>query len=239
MRLKMLLDTVKAWWKPENGTVSMWDLTMAQVQVKLLTGLISTLFPVEKATSKILSGASEIRSRAKGTISRRTIEQIKPVEFKFKGRGLVQVTGQNTALGYSAHWTNSGLYNTAIGYQAGYNTIGTGLGISNIGTKNSIQFNNTSNDPVLIITQDGDVEWHGKPSEAAEALKRTFQFAIEDKKGITKAARRRYYFRAIDNLAKKSRTMSAEQFVDFVQKQAYTRERRVIIDSLKGENVNS
>jgi hypothetical protein len=104
---------------------------------------------------------------------------------------------------------------------------------------NTIQFNNQANKPVLIITQDGDVEWHGKPSEAADALKRTFQFSVEDKKGVTKATRRRYYYKAVDTLAKKSKTMSADDFVDFVQKQAYTRERKVILDSLKGENVNS
>jgi hypothetical protein len=115
---------------------------------------------------------------------------------------------------------------------------GSGLAIGQ-NLPNAITFHNQNSKPVLIITQDGDVEWHGKPSEAAEALKRTFTFAIEDKKGITKAARRRYYYKAVDNLSKKSKTMSADDFVDFVQKQAYTRERKVILDSLKGENVNS
>jgi hypothetical protein len=104
---------------------------------------------------------------------------------------------------------------------------------------NNITFNSQQNKPVLVITGNGDVEWHGKPSEAADCLVRTFQFAVEEKKGVTKAARRRYYYRAVNNLAKKSRTMSAEQFVDFVQKQAYTRERKVILDSLRGEHVDS
>ena len=206
---------------------------------------------------------SGTQSRAKATISLRTIEQIKPVEFKWASDsqqigftaqqiaplpssffqsvngGNLGVSGQvlqSTGVGYA--WASTGQHNVATGYQAGYG-IGQGIQLSNTARNNTIQFNGTDNQPVLIITQDGDVEWHGKPSEAAEAMKRTFQFTVEDMKGVTKAARRRYYYKAVDNLSKKSRTMSAEQFVDFVQKQAYNRERRVILDSLKGNNVNS
>jgi hypothetical protein len=125
------------------------------------------------------------------------------------------------------------------GAQGSTYTAGLGVGANGPYVPNSIQFNNSNTKPVLTITHDGDVIWDGKPSEAAEALKRTFQFTVEDMKGVTKSARRRYYWRAVDNLAKKSRTLSAEQFVDFVQKQAYTRERKVILDSLRGEHDNS
>jgi hypothetical protein len=122
------------------------------------------------------------------------------------------------------------------GAQGSSYTAGSGLGIGANGpyAPNSIQFNNTNTKPVLTITQDGEVIWDGKPSEAAEALKRTFQFTVEDMKGVTKAARRRYYWRAVDNLAKKSQQMSADEFVDFVRKQAYNRETKVIMDTLKG-----
>ena len=156
-----------------------------------------------------------IQSRAKATIARRTIEQIKPVEFKWCSTGLTLVSN-----GTLPQWTVP---------------VGQGLSIGNIVPNNSITFGNPSNPKVLVITHDGDVEWHGKPSEAAEALTRTFQFTVEDMKGVNKAARRRYYWRAIDNLAKKSKQMSAEEFVDFVQKQAYSRECKVLIDTLKGE----
>ena len=87
----------------------------------------------------------------------------------------------------------------------------------------------------MIITQDGDVEWHGKPSEAADCLVRTFQFAVEDMKGVTKAARRRYYLRACQNILNKAEKMEHTEFVDFLKKQVYNKERRVIMDSLKGE----
>jgi hypothetical protein len=139
--------------------------------------------------------------------------------------------------GSAYNWTNStGNYNTAVGYQAGYGFAGAGLHINKTNvTNNSIQFNNRDSKPVLVITQDGDVEWHGKPSEAAEALTRTFQFAVEDMKGVTKAARRRYYLRACQNILNKAEKMEHQEFLDFLQKQVYNKERRVIMDSLKGE----
>ena len=93
---------------------------------------------------------------------------------------------------------------------------------------------NQNNKPVLVITNDGDVEWHGKPSEAADALQTVFQFKVEDMKGVTKAARRRYYLRACQNILNKAEKMEHNQFVAFLQKQVYNKERRVIMDSLKG-----
>jgi len=106
--------------------------------------------------------------------------------------------------------------------------------IGNIVPNNTITFGNPNNPNVLVITADGDVEWNGKPSEAAEALKRTFQFVVEDKKGVTKAARRRYYLRACQNILNKAEKMEHDEFVAFLQKQVYNKERRVIMDSLKG-----
>ena len=131
---------------------------------------------------------------------------------------------------------NTGQYNTAVGYQAGYAFAGSGLHINKTNPNhNSIQFNNKNSQPVLVITQDGDVEWHGKPSEAADCLERVFQFKVEDMKGVTKAARRRYYLRACQNILNKAEKMEHEEFLDFLRKQVYNKERRVIMDSLKYE----
>jgi hypothetical protein len=162
---------------------------------------------------------SATRFLAKETIARRTIEQIKPYHFQWQN--------------------NTGQYNTAIGYQAGYYNVGSGIGINQPISNNSIQFNNTNSKPVLVITKDGDVEWHGKPSEAADCLVRSFQFAVEDAKGITKAARRRYYLRACKNILNKAEKMEHAEFLDFLKKQVYNKERRVIMDALRGEDANS
>ena len=225
MRLKMRLEKVKNWWKPENATVSILDLIGANVQVKLSSGLISILSPVEKVMLKIRSVASGIQFRAKATIARRTTEQIRHVAFSYN---------PNIGFGYQAlQYSVSGAYNTALGYQAGYN-VGTGVTISQIVPNNSITFNNKESKPVLIITNDGDVEWHGKPSEAADALVRTFQFKVEDMKGVTKAARRRYYHRACENILNKAEQMEHQEFLDFLRKHVYNKERRVIVDALQG-----
>ena len=92
-------------------------------------------------------------------------------------------------------------------------------------------FQSANNTPVLIIRKDGEVEWHGKPSEAAEIMVKSFQFSIEDKQGITKAARRRYYLAACKNILNKAETMQHEEFIDFLKTQVYNKERRVIMDS--------
>ena len=97
-----------------------------------------------------------------------------------------------------------------------------------------ISFHDKNEKAILIITPDGDVEWHGKPSEAADALVRTFQFTVEDMRGVTKAARRRYYLKACQNILNKAETMPHDEFVAFLQKQVYNKERRVIMDNLKG-----
>ena len=169
---------------------------------------------------------SATQYQAKEIINLHRINKIKPVQFT--------INPPNTAIGYTAYQFSTGQYNTAIGYQAGY-TIGAGIGINQPMSNNSIQFNSINNKPVLVITKDGDVEWHGKPSEAAEALTRTFQFAVEDMKGVTKAARRRYYYRACKNILNKAEKMEHQEFLDFLQKQVYNKERRVIMDSLRGD----
>jgi hypothetical protein len=183
--------------------------------------------------------ASATQSQAKGTIEAHRISKIKPILFTINpglSGQVLQSSSGSGGIGYATVQYNSGQYNTAIGYQAGYGFAGSGLHINKTNpTKNSIQFNNQDSKPVLVITQDGDVEWHGKPSEAAEALTRTFQFAVEDMKGVTKAARRRYYLRACQNILNKAEKMEHQEFLDFLQKQVYNKERRVIMDSLRGD----
>jgi hypothetical protein len=99
---------------------------------------------------------------------------------------------------------------------------------------NTITFNQ-NNKPVLTITPDGDVEWTGKPSEAADSIMQVLQLKIEDKQGITKAARRRYYAVACKNLLEKAEEMEYEEFLAFLNQQVYNREQTIIMDSLKGE----
>lgn len=219
----MHLDTAEKKSKKENGMGSTLALITAKAQVKLCHGLIYILSPVGRVMLKIQSVVSATQSRAKATIEAHRISKIKPV---------TGTSGQVLQAGYI--WGNgTGNYNTAVGYQTGY---GAGLSINQTTQRNTITFGNPSNPAVLVITADGDVEWNGKPSEAAEALTRTFQFAVEDMKGVTKAARRRYYYRACKNILNKAEKMEHQEFLDFLQKQVYNKERKVIIDSLKGDS---
>ena len=187
----------------------------------------------------------ETQSRAKATIARRTIEvestvfdwNNDPVTIDlasgFGGSATVSIAGAGANGQYIAHSGAGSGYNWTSNISI-YGT-GQGLTIGNLTPNNMITFHDKEEKTVLVITADGDVEWHGKPSEAAEAMKRTFQFAVEDMKGVTKAARRRYYLRACQNILNKAESMEHEEFVAFLQKQVYNKERRVIMDGLRGE----
>lgn len=149
----------------------------------------------------------ETQSRAKATIARRNIEQIKPVQFQWSNQP-----------GFIAQQINTVHPNVAT-----------------IVPNNNITFN-TPSKPVLTITGDGDVIWSGKPSEAANILVQSFQFKVEETKGFTKAARRRYYYKACKNILNKAEKMEHQEFLDFLNKHVYNKERKVILDGLKGEN---
>ena len=109
-------------------------------------------------------------------------------------------------------------------------TIGTSA------TPSIITVNSKDNKKVMEITKDGDVKWYGKPSEASRAMVQSLQMQVETTKGITKAAKRRYYYMACKNLLNKSKTMEHQDFVDFLEKQVYNRESKIIWDALSNEN---
>ena len=122
----------------------------------------------------------------------------------------------------------SGLY--VMPTTPSYSIIGTS------GTPSIITVNSKDNKKVMEITSDGDVKWYGKPSEAARAMVQSLQMQVETTKGITKAAKRRYYYMACKNLLNKSKTMEHQDFVDFLEKQVYNRESKIIWDALSNEN---
>ena len=115
-------------------------------------------------------------------------------------------------------------------------TIGPPYTIGASSTPSMITVNSKDNKKLMEITSNGDVEWYGKPSEAARVLVQCLQMQVETTKGITKAAKRRYYYMACKNLLKKSKTMKHEEFVDFLEKQVYNRESKIIWDALSNEN---
>jgi hypothetical protein len=103
-------------------------------------------------------------------------------------------------------------------------------------TPSIITVNSKDNKKIMEITSNGDVKWYGKPSEASRAMVQSLQMQVETTKGITKAAKRRYYYMACKNLLNKSKTMEHQDFVDFLEKQVYNRESKIIWDALSNEN---
>ena len=160
---KMLLEKVRNKLTTETGTVSTLDLITAKVQVKLSTGLIYISSRVERAMSKIQLAASATRFLAKETIARRTIEQIKPVEFKWQSDSRQMGFTAQTVASWSA-------YNIPV------SSGGTGQTATYV-PNNNITFQSPTK-AILTITGDGDVIWNGKPSEAADIMVRSFGIAV-------------------------------------------------------------
>lgn len=190
----------------------------------------------------------ETRSRARATIALQTIKKIEPLNFYSNA-------GSGTSYGFIAQPV-SGVLGSAFSYHsspganggigttlnygglaAGANgTSGSGIySISQSYTNNAITINSSSNKTVMIITKEGDVEWYGKPSEAAKVLVRILQVAVDDSKGVTKAARRRYYYMACKNILGKAKTMDHDKFIDYLEKQVYNREVKIMWDALSNE----
>ncbi len=100
----------------------------------------------------------------------------------------------------------------------------------------AFEFKSGTSNSILTITQDGDVIWNGKPSEAADIMVRSFQMRVEDEKGVTKAAKRRYYALACRNILKQAEQMEYEEFLAFLNREVYNRDRKVILDGLKNQS---
>ena len=101
--------------------------------------------------------------------------------------------------------------------------------------KYAVQLNAAAGVPALTIDHNGEAEWHGKPSAAADAFIRCLTVKLEDHTNISKTVRRRYYYQACKNLLKKAESMTHEEFIDFLREHVYTREGKVILDALKDE----
>jgi len=195
--------------------ISKFNYITAKAQNKLCRSLIYTLSKLENIVTSPVTWLFRLKDDSTKIMTAYEIQQIKTVDFKWS-------TSASGATGTTSR---------PAGQRVGY-TVGNGF----TPPRDSITFNSADRKPVLIITGDGDVEWHGKPSEAAKALERSFQFTVEDMKGVTKAARRRYYLKACQNILNKAESMEHAEFIDFLKKQVYNRERKVIIDSLQGTN---
>lgn len=138
--------------------------------------------------------------------------------------------GANGTVGYSVFAGGGGGSSGLIGPQGS-----TGSFYSCQLPKYAIQLNASAGVPALTIDYNGEAEWHGKPSAAADAFIRCLNVKLEDHVNISKTVRRRYYYQACKNLLKKAESTTHEEFIDFLKEHVYTREGKVILDALKDE----
>lgn len=94
----------------------------------------------------------------------------------------------------------------------------------------AITFTN-QNKTVLTITNDGDVIWSGKPSQAADVLEQTFSNMI-DSKAASASMRQRTYMRACQSLLAKARSMTKEEFIAHLEESIANRNSKVVLLAL-------
>lgn len=96
---------------------------------------------------------------------------------------------------------------------------------------NSLSFHN-SDRMVLRITNDGRVEWYGKPSEAASVLERTIGHMI-DSKVASSGMRQRTYVRACQSLLNRAKQMTKDEFVAYLEESISNRQSKVVLSALE------
>ena len=97
-------------------------------------------------------------------------------------------------------------------------------------SQNSLAFHNAEG-MILKITHDGQVEWYGKPSQAADVLEQTLGHMIDSKVAMA-GMRQRTYMRACQSLLSKARQMSKEEFVSYLEASITNRNSKVVLLAL-------
>lgn len=102
-------------------------------------------------------------------------------------------------------------------------------------TSASFVFKN-QNGPVMEITNEGDVLWHGKPSQGADVLNKVFQLTVDNKAEhlLEQGLRRRMYTAACENILDKAKMLSRDELIAFLEEKVQNRKSRDILSALKG-----
>lgn len=136
------------------------------------------------------------------------------------------ITGAQGAVGAQGPQGAMGPYS----YPVGANGAAGPFSVSDSRSQNSLAFHNAEG-MVLKITHDGQVEWYGKPSQAADVLAQTLGNMI-DSKVATAGMRQRTYMRACQSLLSKAQQMSKEEFVSYLETSIANRNSKMVLLAL-------
>jgi len=91
---------------------------------------------------------------------------------------------------------------------------------------------------IMKITADGNVEWHGKPSEAADGLRTILENLIDER--VKPSTRERMYANACRSILAKAKTMTREELIEHLERSIDNRESKAVLLSLRelGEDDN-
>jgi hypothetical protein len=197
-------------------------LAVLDINLKIISGLLKLVGLVQTKSTKFRTYLYQKKSM---TQSKKAASI--PVTWKYDNN--------STSVGFIAQTVQSVIPSAITASQLQWSNTSVQLRQP---VRNSIVFNSSDNNAILTITGAGDVIWSGKPSEAAAVMVRSFTFTVEDELGISKAARRRYYYLACRNLLSKAKKMDGKELIDHLEKEVYNREGKVMWDALTNEHKN-
>jgi len=88
-----------------------------------------------------------------------------------------------------------------------------------------------NNKEVMRITADGNVEWYGKPSKAADGLRLVLGNLIDER--VKPSTRQRMYANACRSILSKARTMDKEELINHLEQSISNRESKVVLMALR------
>lgn len=95
----------------------------------------------------------------------------------------------------------------------------------------NISFNQGGTE-IVRITIDGDVQWRGKPSAAADVFTKVIANSI-DSRVASAGMRQRTYVRACEMILRKAREMTKEELVAFLEESVQNRKNHSVLLALK------
>lgn len=92
----------------------------------------------------------------------------------------------------------------------------------------SVQNNNRT---IMRITAEGNVEWFGKPSEAADGLKTLLENLIDER--VKPSTRQRMYNNACRSILEKAKAMDKDELIEYLERSIENRESKAVMMSLR------
>ena len=99
----------------------------------------------------------------------------------------------------------------------------------------ALTITNDKNETVLSISRQGEIEFNGPPSKAADKFLKSFGSHL-DNVVVGKLAQARTYRRAIEKCLNNARNMTKEEYIALLEEELQARNSKAVLEALKDDN---